>query len=412
MTDIKGRYVLIGGGRASGSAIDTLLDQGVPGSDILLVSGESAPPYNRPPLSKGFLAGHESEASIYIHPNAYYEERGVHLLFDTRVTELDAENFQLTTDVNERIRFDRLLIATGSRPRQLPFASGLENVLYLRTLPDSQAIQAATRNARRAVIVGAGFIGMEVAATLRTLGLEVTILHRGDRLLDRFAAPAIAQFFTDYFVKQGITFKFQRTLDHVETTDDRATHVVTDHDEHLPADLVVIGVGVELNLDFLKGTAIRVANGIVADEELETAVPGIFAAGDIVNFPDPIFGNKRRRIEHWDHAIATGEIAARNMLGGHEVFRHLSYFFSDMFDLSFELWGDTDEPEQVVFTGSADDGSAAAWYLRNQRVSAYFAINRPDQEKDQAQRAIIEGIPVSQLKLPMTEDDKDMKGRD
>ena len=382
-------YLLLGGGLASGAAIQTLIEEGVPGDQIGLVTLEPELPYNRPPLSKGFLANKESRESLFIEPQSYYDDHGVTVKLATAVTSLTPKALELTTDKAERLTFDRALIATGSRPRRLGVpGADLAQIFTLRTVADSEAIKIAARAAKTAVVVGAGFIGLEAAATLAGSGLQVTILHRGTQLLDRFADATMAKFFFDYFTSKGVQFRLETTVDHFEGMAGRVTTVVTDHNEELAADLVIVGIGVELNLDFVKDQSLRIENGLLVDEQLETAVPGIFAAGDIANFPDGIFGRKRRRIEHWDHAIASGKQAARNMLGKNEEFHHLSYFFSDMFDLSFELWGDTDDPAELVFSASPTEVSAVAWYLRDKKVAAYFAAHRPESEKEQAQEWI------------------------
>ncbi len=395
------RYLCLGGGLASGSAIDELLAQGVPGREILLVCGEPQLPYHRPPLSKGFLAGKEPLDSVFWHPEAFYLEHGVQYLLDTTVTNFIPKERRAFLDSGDEVRFDTALLATGARPRHLAVpGKEFKHVSYLRTLVDSQTIQTAAQGAKQAAIIGAGFIGMEAAATLTSLGLKVTVLHRGDRLFDRFATAEMAQFFHEYFVHQGVDFRFHQTLDHLEGDAGKVTKIITNSGETIPADLVLLGVGVELNLEYLADQrAIGLDNGVVVDEELETAVPGIFAAGDIANFPDPIFGGKRRRIEHWDHAIASGKAAARNMLGKHEPFTHLSYFFSDMFAASFELWGDTDEPDDSLFIGQIDPLELACWYFRGGRVSAYCAIQRSDREKDQAQKLITGQTVISKEEL-------------
>jgi NADPH-dependent 2,4-dienoyl-CoA reductase/sulfur reductase-like enzyme len=400
MTNVHFPYLFIGGGLASGTAIETLMAEGVSGKDIALVGLEPELPYNRPSLSKGFLADTESRDSLFIEPQSYYVDHGVTVKLATKVVRLQPRALRLVTDHDELMTFDRALIATGSLPRRLGVpGNDLGQIFSLRTLADSVAIKTAAKTAQRAVIVGAGFIGLEVAANLAQQGLAVTVLHRGTHLLDRFANPAMATFFYDYFTHQGVTFRFETTVDHFLGASSAVTTVVTDTGEELPADLVIVGIGVDLALEFLKDQALRVENGLVVDEQLETAVPGIFAAGDIANFPDVIFNRKRRRIEHWDHAIATGKQAARNMLGKGEEFRHVSYFFSDMFDLSFELFGDTDDATEVLFEGSTLKKTAAAWYLRAGKLAAYFAISRPDSEKEQMQSWIESGRAVTRDNL-------------
>ena len=393
-------YVFIGGGMASGTAIQTLIKEKVPGREIALITLEPELPYNRPSLSKGYLAEQEKRSSLFIEPQAFYDDHNITVKLATRVVDLKPRTLELTTETDERITFDRLLIATGARPRWLGVpGADLGNILMLRTVADSDALKASAQTAKQAVVVGAGFIGLEVAAYLASRGIGVTVLHRGTQLLDRFATPEMAQFFHDYFVAHGVTFRYETTVDHFIGEQGFVTKVITDKGDQLPADTVVIGIGVELALDFAKDQTLRMENGIVVDEQLETSIPGIFAAGDVANFPDLLFGGKRRRIEHWDHAQATGRTAVMNMLGKREDFRHLSYFFSDMFDLSFELWGDTDAPDDTVFTNEAQGKTAAGWYLRDGKLVAYFASNRPRNESDQARNWIESGQPVTRAMI-------------
>jgi NADPH-dependent 2,4-dienoyl-CoA reductase/sulfur reductase-like enzyme len=286
--------VIAGGGLTAARAIKSYREAGG-GGRVALVSEETTVPYHRPALSKKYLRGETTEAPI-VEDEAFYADQGVELLLDTAVTSLDAGNRLVTTGAGP-LRYGKLLIATGARPRRLRVPGAeLEGVFGLRTLQDSQRIRAAAGSAERAVVVGGGFIGMEAAASLRRLGLEVTLIHLGTRLFDLLGSPELSEQLLALYRGHGVevllgeevaAFGGGSALEHVETRSGlRAA-----------ADLAVVGVGVVPNVGFLEGSGLALDDGVVVDERFETSAPAVYAAGDVANFYDPLFG-RRRRIEH------------------------------------------------------------------------------------------------------------------
>lgn len=375
------RYVILGGGMVAGYAAKELAGQGLAPGELCILSTDNAAPCERPPLSKKFLAGAKDEESVYINKPSFYGEHGIDLRLNTTVSKVDLAGMRLLTEAGDEIGFEKLLIATGTRVRTLDLpGADLDNIFYLRWLQDSRNIRNAYPSARRAVIVGGGYIGMEVAAVLKQKGLDVTMVFPGDHLQPRVFTPEMAEYFEDYYRRQGVRLLKGKKIIRF----DGATLVssaVLDSGEPLPADIVVAGVGVEPVTEIFENTGIQVDDGIVVNEYLETGVPNVYAAGDVARFKDVVTG-KHRRLEHWDNAVNQGQYAAGALAGEHKPYDHLSYFFSDEFDLSWELWGDPKEADQVVYRGDIAAGKFSAWWLAKGRVVCAFVMNRPDEERD------------------------------
>ena len=345
-------------------------------------------PYDRPPLSKNVLQGDMDPDDAIINPREFYEDLGIELKLGAWVTKVDLKGRTIETTKGEYVQYDNLLIATGARVRRLDVPGGdLDGVFYLRDIGHARTILTAAEQAERAVVLGGGFIGTEVAASLRQRGLEVTLVAGEDRLLkDRPMAPEMSAFFQDYFREQGVEFVLGDRAASFEG-DRTATAVILESGKRLEADFVVAGVGVIPNTELFENTALEIDDGVVVDEQLATGVANVFAAGDVARYKDVLF-DRTRRIEHWDNARSQGEHWARMMLGDKEPFEHIPYFFSDVFDLSWEYWGDQRDADRVVYRGELDSGSFSTWWLRDQRVVAAFVMDRPDAERDAAQRLI------------------------
>ncbi len=376
MTAERFTHVLLGGGLASAAALETLLTRGVPGSTIALVASEPVLPYHRPPLSKGYLLGRKTRESVFYKPPAFYEDHGVSVLLGRRATSVDPATRVVAVDDGRTLAFERLLIATGCTPRTLTVpGSTLGNIFTLRTLADADAILTAMKTARTAVVVGGGFIGLEVASTLSHKGVSTTILHRGDRLFDRLGSKEISQYFEDLFHLHGVTLLMNDEVLSFEG-EARVATVVTRQGARIPAELVIVGIGVTPNVHCVAGTALDVTDGIRVNELLETSLPGVFAAGDVANFFDPLF-EKHRRIEHWDTAIQHGKVAGANMAGAGSAYNTVSYFFSDLFDLSFDYFGDAEGTTEVITRGSFTDRAVTLCYLKEHIARAAFTMGRP-----------------------------------
>jgi 3-phenylpropionate/trans-cinnamate dioxygenase ferredoxin reductase subunit len=376
MRDVK--YLLIGGGLASFHAARQIRNADPQGS-VLLVSEEPLPPYDRPPLSKEFLTGKKLEAEIIFQTAEALHEQNIELALGCAVEGLDPAMSTALLAGGEEVRFERALIATGGRPIRLKVpGAALEGVHYLRTVSDSAALAADAGRSKEAVVIGGGFIGIEVAASLRQLGLEVTVVEALPYIWARFANPTLSDFVKNYCSERGVLFLTDERLSEFRG-DSRLEAVVTASGKVLPCQVVCVGVGIVPNVELAQNAGLAVDNGIVVDGRMETSAPGIFAAGDVVNFFDPVFG-KQRRVEHWGHAEYTGQIAGRNMAGGDQQYDFLTYVWSDIFDLHLEFAGDESEHEKVLLRGRPEDGSFLMMYLKGGTVTAFFAVNVPPRE--------------------------------
>jgi NADPH-dependent 2,4-dienoyl-CoA reductase/sulfur reductase-like enzyme len=386
------RYVILGGGMVAGYAAKELVERGLGRGELAIVSSDAVPPYERPPLSKGFLAGTEAEESVYINPRPFYDDHAIDLSLATVVTGIDRQRKRLRTHAGGEIGFEKLLIATGAQVRTLDLSgAGLPGIYYLRSLDDAKQIKMATHSARDSAVIGGGFIAMEVASVLAQQGLRPTMIFPGKRVWDRFFTPPISAFFQQYYEQRGVTFAPGEEVA-AFVGDGRLTAAGLKSSRQIPADIVVAGVGVKPATAVLDGV-VSLSNGVVVNEFLETNVAGIYAAGDVANYRDVLFG-KQRRVEHWDNAVEQGRHAARVMLGEREPFVHVPYFFSDVFDLSYEFWGDNEGAGEVVYRGDVTSRSFSAWWLKEGRVIAALVMNRPDEERELAPKLIQERRPL------------------
>lgn len=388
------KYLVLGGGMVAGYAARELVARGLREGELAIISADSAPPYERPPLSKGYLAGADDEGSIFINPPAFYAEHGIDLCLNTVVERVHLPQKHVHTSAGDIVAFDKLLIATGARARTLDVAGGnLPGVCYLRSLHDAKRIRARAAGARRAVVIGAGFIGMEVAAVLAQQGVHTTMVFPDERVWQRFFTPVMSAFFQRFYEERDVSF-LPRARVAGFAGDGAVETVVTDAGRMLLADLVVVGVGVTPATDALVGSGLALEDGVVVNEYLEASAPAVYAAGDVANYYDLPFA-KRRRVEHWDNAVEQGKHAARALLGERAPFSHVPYFFSDVFALSYEFWGDPAGADEVVYRGDVEGGSFSVWWLSGARVVAAFVMNRPEDERAAAAAWIREGRTVS-----------------
>lgn len=388
------RFAILGGGMVAGYAARELVAHGLRAGELTIVSAEPVPPYERPPLSKGFLAGREDEPAIFINDPGFYTEHGIDLRLGTEVVAVDLRKRLLLTRAGEAIGFEQLLIATGARARTLDVAGAdLDGIHYLRSLADARRIRTEAAGARRAVVVGSGFIGMEVAAVLAQQGVETTMVFPDERAWQRVFTPEMSAFFERYYEARGVRLLPSRRAARFEGWG-RVHTVVLDDGQHVRADLVVAGIGVTPATEPLEGSGLALDNGVVVDECLESREAQVYAAGDVANYYDALFAT-RRRMEHWDNAVEQGKHGARALLGMREPFIHVPYFFSDVFDLSYEFWGDPAGADRVVYRGEVAAGRFSAWWLRESRPVAAFVMNRPDEERELAPASIAQRLPLS-----------------
>jgi NADPH-dependent 2,4-dienoyl-CoA reductase/sulfur reductase-like enzyme len=361
------------------------VENGGKAGEIVIVSADDALPYERPPLSKSFLAGKDSEESVLINGADFYKTHGIEVRVNTPVASLDATAGRLRTSAGDELKFEKLIVATGAKVRTLEIpGAATENVLYLRSLTDSKRIRDRAANAKKAVVVGGGFIAMEVASVLAGRGLETTMLVRDDRIWKSVFTPEMSAFFENYYTGRGVKLLKQTGIAAV----DNGSRALLTTGQTIDFDLLVAGIGVRPVTDLASQAGLPVENGIVVNEFLETHNPQILAAGDVVNYPDVLFDNKRRRVEHWDNAVSQGQHLAHTLLGRREAFVHVPYFFSDIFDLSYEFWGDPSQADRIVHRGDLKTSSFSVWWLSHNTLVAAFTMARPDEEREIAPELI------------------------
>lgn len=383
----ESRFVILGGGMVAGYAAKQLVESGMKPGELAIISADTSVPYERPPLSKGFLAGKDTEDGIRINPEDFYRQHGIEVKLGCEISAVDPKRKRLILKAGGDFGFNKLVVATGARPRVLDVPGWkLSNVHYLRSLEDSKAIRRSAETAKRAVVIGGGFIALEVSAVLAQKGLEVTMVLAEDRFSKRLFTPEMSRFFEYYYAARDVRIIESASV--IELRGDTAVQsVVVNGGQTIPGDMVVAGIGVLPVTDVLAGSGIEVTDGVVVNEYLETNQPDIYAAGDVANYQDVLF-EKRRRVEHWDNAVSQGQHCARVLMGERAPFKHVPYFFSDIFDLSYEYWGDSSGADEIVHRGDLSSNSFSVWWMHQKRLIAAFVMNRPAEDRDLAPKWI------------------------
>jgi 3-phenylpropionate/trans-cinnamate dioxygenase ferredoxin reductase subunit len=389
-------HVVVGAGLAGAKAAETLREEGF-GGRVVLVGAEAERPYERPPLSKDYLRGEASRDKVYVHDEAFYDEHHIELLPGTTATALDAPAGEVELSGGARLRYDRLLLATGAEPRRLAIpGADLDGVLYLRSVDDSDALRARLDRGGAVVVVGAGWIGAEVAASARQRGLDVTVVDPAAVPLERVMGQEVGAVYRDIHADQGVRMLMGTGVEGFEGAD-AVERVRTGDGRALDCDFVVVGVGVQPRVGLAADAGIEVGDGILAEEQLQTSAAGVFAAGDVANARHPFYG-ERIRVEHWANALHQGPAAARNMLGRGEPYDRLPYFFSDQYDVGMEYSGFARDWHRVVFRGDPASREFIAFWLRGDRVVAGMNVNVWD-VTDPIRRLISERPPVDDRRL-------------
>ncbi len=392
MTDSE--LVIVGGGLASAKLVTAYREAGGEGP-ATLVSRDEFPPYHRPPLSKRFLRGEAEAEDTYVQPQAWYREHGVDLRLGTGAEQVEGR--ELVLEGGERIPFGRLVLATGAEPRRLNVpGADLEGAFVLRSLTDSSEIRAAAREAESAVAIGAGFIGMEVAASLTTLGLEVTVVEPLDMLFPQFKAPQLSDALVELYREKGVEILLGDSVaefrgnGHLET-------VVTKSGRELHARLAVVGIGVVPRTDLAESAGAEVDNGIVVDERFQTTVERIYAVGDVANYYDPIF-DRRRRIEHWSHANYTGAELGKILAGQDGGYDAVSTFFTEVFGMTIKVFGDSSRFDDLVVHGDFRDGKAIGYYLEDGRIAGAVLAGQDEETENELKERIRERVTFTERK--------------
>jgi len=388
-------YVIAGASLAGAKAAETLRAEGF-GGPVVLIGTEEELPYERPPLSKDYLLGKAGRDTIYVHPLEWYAGHDVDLRLGTTVTGIDRGARVVTLDDGSRVSYRKLLLTTGSSPRRLPVpGADLGGVLYLRTAADSDRLKAAFRPEARIVVIGAGWIGLEATAAARAAGAGVTVLEAAELPLLRVLGREVADVFAGLHREHGVDLRFGVQVAEITGSGNHADGVRLADGTHVPADTVLVGVGIAPNVQLAEQAGLDVDNGIKVDASLTTTDPDIFAAGDVANAFHPLL-LRHIRVEHWANALNQPKAAARSMLGQEVAYDRVPYFFTDQYDLGMEYSGYV-EPEgyaQVVFRGDVPGREFVAFWLdRNQRVLAGMNVNVWD-VNEQVQELIRAGRPV------------------
>jgi 3-phenylpropionate/trans-cinnamate dioxygenase ferredoxin reductase subunit len=394
MTTSK-RFVIVGASLTGAKAAETLRTEGFDGR-LVLIGAEHERPYERPPLSKDYLRGEIEREKVYVHDEGFYAAHDIELRLGRTAVSLDTSIGQIALDDGERLRYDRLLLATGAEPRHLSIpGEALDGVLYLRNVQDSDALRERLDRGGSVVEVGAGWIGAEVAASARQLGLDVTVVEPASVPLERVLGPELGAVYRDIHVDHGVHMLLNTGVDAFEGAS-AVERVRTSDGRTLDCDFVVVGVGVRPRTAIAADGGLYVDDGIVVDEHLQTSTHRVFAAGDVAMAAHPLYG--RIRVEHWANALRQGPAAARNMLGRSEVFDHVPYFFSDQYDVGMEYAGYARRWDRIVFRGDPASREFIAFWLVGDRVVAGMNVNVWD-VTDHIQDLVRSGVQVDDRRL-------------
>ena len=372
MTGPRRTFVIVGASLTGATAAATLREEGFDGR-IVLVGAETERPYERPPLSKDYLRGESGRDELYVHEPLFYAEHEIELRLGETAVALDAREHAVTLSRDERLAFDRLLLATGAEPRRLNVPGGdLDGVHELRSVASSDAIRARLDRGGKVVVVGAGWIGSEAAASARQRGLEVTVIEPASVPLERVLGAEVGAIYRDVHADHGVELLLGTGVEAFEG-DGAVERVRTSSGRAVDCDFVIVGVGVAPRTQLAEGAGLAVENGVVVDGRLQTSAPDVFAAGDLARHDHPTYGPLR--VEHWDNALHQGPAAARAMLGRDEPYDHVPYFFSDQYDVGMEYSGYAPRWDRVVFRGDPAGREFIAFWLQGDRLLAAMNVN-------------------------------------
>ena len=366
-------FVIVGASLTGAKAAETLRAEGFDGR-VVLLGEEPERPYERPPLSKDYLRGDVGPEKVFVHDQAFYAEHGIEVRTATRVAALDPAGHEVVLDGGERLAYDKLLLATGASPRRLSVpGADLGGVRYLRTLADAESLREAIRGAGAVAVIGAGWIGSEVAASARQVGRAVAMVDHAPVPLAHVLGPEVGGVYRNLHADHGVELHLGTGVESIRGTG-QVQEIRTTDGRTIPADVVVVGVGAVPRVELAAAAGLAVEDGIVVDEQLRTSAPDVFAAGDVAAARHPLFGT-RLRVEHWANALHQGPVAAKNMLGIPTPYDRIPYFFSDQYDLGMEYSGYAPTWDRVVFRGDPASGQFVAFWLAGGLVVAGMNAN-------------------------------------
>ncbi|ACR41047.1 NAD(P)/FAD-dependent oxidoreductase [Saccharolobus islandicus] len=400
---MKCDYLIIGSGIAGYNALKELL-QLKPNSKIIMVSSDKYYPYDRPPLSKDYLRGKLEKDMLFFESDDFYKRDNLEVILNKSVERIDTSSKEAILSDGNTISFNKALITTGGRPRKLNIP-GSENALYLRTLDDSDKIREAASKSKNALIIGAGFIGVEAASSLTTLGVKTTVVEVMPYIWNTFVDEKVSRVIQQYLESKGISFILNDSLKEIQ-----GKNAITSNSRRLETDMLLIAVGITPNVELAKESGIQVDNGVIVNEYLETSAKDIYAAGDVASIFDPREG-RRKRIEHWNNAEYTGKLAARNMAGNREAYNFISSIWSDIFDIHIESAGETRNYDEYVIRGKFESQRPrfSVIYLKGGTIKGYLAINRNVKEIVALNKLIQKQVEVSSKKDKLVEESFDLQ---
>lgn len=397
----ESKYIIIGGGLA-GARAAFYLRQMDPDGRIIIFSEESYLPYDRPPLSKEILKGIKRLEDIYLYKEREFSENNIEIFLNTKVTELSLDEHAITTSTGDKFFFQKAFIATGGRPRLLPFEVFSTNeVYYLRNFNHAQKIKAKAQESRSVIIIGAGFIGMETASAFIEQGLKVSVIDINPWLWDRFLPENISHKFSEKFSEKGVRFYFSTSAQSIQGEKGKV-RVQLSGNQILEADFICVGIGIDLNLELARNAGLKVDRGILVNDNMQTSHPDIFAGGDIIQFMDPYAG-KYRVVEHWGHAEFSGLVAASAMSGNPYKYDLLNYAWTDLFDLHIDFGGEPSVAYNAIPYKLNEDLSGYVLYIHENKLKGYMGINPANKDIAILQKWIKKGVSLHTI-LPMIMD--------
>ncbi len=385
----KYRYVIVGGGTTAGYATRELVKKGISKNELCVISNESILPMNRIPFSKSYLSAKTNLEQSLINKEDYYKQHKVDVLTNVEATDIDFDQKTLSlSNIDENIQYDKLLIATGLKKNTFHIeGSQLDGIHYLRTNEDAENIRMAAEKTDKVVVIGGSFIGTEVAASLKQMDKDVTLVFNEERLLSQFSTPEMGIFFKEYLEDKGIKIISNEQVK-AFTGDKQVDFVELASGKRLETHLVVAGIGASPNTSLVEDSAMTLDEGIVVNEFCETNIPDIYAAGDVARFPDHFY-HFSRRFEHWKNAFEMGKHVAKVMYGYREEYQPMPYIFSELFDLSYDYIGDHSGFDEYIIYGDINKADFSVfWFKQKKMIAAFYTSSRPFQEKQNVMKWI------------------------
>jgi 3-phenylpropionate/trans-cinnamate dioxygenase ferredoxin reductase subunit len=366
--------VIVGAGHAAGQAAASLRQEKYEG-EIIIIGDEPHIPYQRPPLSKQYMSGEQGLERVYLRPEKFYADKDITVKVNTRVENIDTAANTVTTDAGETISYEYLLISTGGRPRHINVpGADLKGIHYLRTIADVDNIRDEMTEGRRLVIVGGGYIGLEVASVAVAAGMSVDVLEMEERILQRVTTPEMSSYYHNLHTSRGVNIHTSTMVSGFDG-DTRVSKVVCG-DQEFDADVVIVGIGIIPNVEVAEAAGIKIDNGIVVDDHCHTSADRVYAAGDCTNHPNELL-NRRLRLESVPNAMEQARVAVANMCGGDKVYASIPWFWSDQYELKLQMVGFSSDGDTQIIRGDMAANTFAVFYLKDNKIVAADAVNSP-----------------------------------